>query len=84
MPLTPLPELGTLPSAGLLCLASIWGYFPCLIVSCLLCLVVDSWLFSEGKWRGVDWGELKKLGRVEDGKTVVRMYCMREESIFNF
>lgn len=49
-------------------------------------LPLGNLLFSEGKWWGSEsvgeesWGEL--VG-VEGAGTVVRMYCMRVESILN-
>lgn len=43
-------------------------------------------LFSEGRQRHGSRGERRwwQLGEVEGGENVVRMYCMGEQSIFNF
>jgi hypothetical protein len=55
----------------------------------LFCLVVVPWRpnpFWREKWRGTGsrgQDRWKHLGEVEGGDTVVRMYCTKEESIFN-
>lgn len=61
--------------------------FTCHIVSCFTCLTVslEGLILSEAgvymvkRENGGRWG----LRRVEGKETVVRIYCIREESIFN-
>jgi hypothetical protein len=54
-------------------------------VSCFVvfgCCLSDAYSFLKRKWRESRSGGWEIEG-VEEGKTVVRMYCMKEESIFN-
>ena len=87
MSLTLLPALGT---HFLLAMFRLDAYLV------LLCLVfffphlkknlLEDCSFQKGNRGVVDLGEggyLGQLGGVQRGKTMVRMYCMREESIFN-
>lgn len=59
-----------------------------LFIVCVWLLSLGGLLFSDGRWRGSEnggqrgcWG---KLGGVEGGKIVAGMFCLKEESIFNF
>ena len=62
--------------------------FALLIVSCLVLFdfhLLEAFSFMK-KWRGSGFegeGVLGELGGMGGGETVVRMYCMREESNFN-
>lgn len=35
------------------------------------------------KKSGCGWEKWAELGRVEEGKTIIRIYCIGKESIFN-
>ena len=65
------------------------GGLPCLIVSCFVvfgCCLLEACSFLEGNQCGVEV-DLRvnrvELGEVGGGETVVEMYCIREEYIFN-
>lgn len=68
----------------------LWNERSCLVLLCLIwsCLAVVSWkplFFWRCNWKRVALRERegpKELGGVERGKTVVRMYYVREESNF--
>lgn len=51
------------------------------------CCLLEAWSFLKGHEERVDPGEradVVELGEAEGGETMVEMYYMREESVFNF
>ena len=42
-----------------------------------------SFLMRDGKGEYLEKREMGVLGGVEGGETIIRIYCMRKESIFN-
>ena len=78
-----------LPPVCLPCPASIQGLLPRLIVSCCVlfdCHLLEACSFLKRKQKGNGSGGEGRLGgseEIEGRKTVVRMHCMRAESIFS-
>lgn len=84
--LTLLPDLGD--SFGLPCSASIGGLLPCLVVTCFVlfgCRLLEtcSFLRMKQKKSGPGRGAGEDLEGVERRETVVGMYRVREDSVFN-
>lgn len=87
--LTPLPAIEILSSLGVTLSMINMRALPCL-VSCFAvfsCCLLEACSFFKGNNRDVDLeesGEVGGLGRLDGVETVVRLYSMREEFIFNF
>lgn len=61
--------------------------FSCLILVCLFVCLFILCAHFERERKGMDlhgWGWGKNMGGYRSGKTVIRTYCMRKNSIFNF
>lgn len=83
--LTLLPTLETLLLL-LGCLAQLGYVAFCLVLLYLVWLLCfGDPLLLYGKWKGADLGVSggRKLQGVVGGKTVVKMYCMRDHFVFN-
>lgn len=80
--MTLLPALGILSSYWVT-LSNLKVKAYC-ILYCLVWLSLGHLLFSEGRQRGSgsgQWGV--ELGELEGGEPVIKVYCMRVESIFS-
>lgn len=77
-----LPSPETLPAVGLPCPTSIWTL--CFILYFTSSL--ESLIFTNESQKGMDLhgkGCGKELGETEGRETIIMIYCMRKESLFN-
>lgn len=87
--LTPLSAIEILSSLGVTLSMLNVRALPCL-VSCFVvfsCCLLEVCSFFKGNGRDVELeerGEVGGLGRLDGVETVVRLYSMKEEFIFNF
>lgn len=64
-----------------------FGLSYCFSLVVFGCSLLEAWSFLKGHEERVDSGErahFVELGEAEGGETMVEMYYMREESVFNF